>query len=240
MIFLDADDFLEPNAVECLVRGYETCQSDFIFSNFYTEKENGDLLFLSNNRFEEGFSPENVLKSVLQKKVFPPIWGRLMKTSLFLNTDTPSELTIGEDVAALLQIINQKPSFSHVDAYTLHYIQRGGSMVNTRSTKVQAQRLLLVNWVIDYVSKHFDYKGIEDDLSIFILSELFTYLRDGGSYDNIGNIYNNMTNNKNLMSYTPYIGRKRCIMLYLFSKSKVLGNLYLYLYNTIRRFSYSR
>ncbi len=238
MVFLDADDYLEPDAIERLVEGYDSSQADFIFSNFFTEKENGELLFLSNNQFEEGFFPEGVLKAVLSKKVFPPIWGRLMKTELFKQTDTPSNLTIGEDVAALLQIINQRPSFSEVNAYTLHYIQREGSMVNNRTTKNQTQRLLLVNWVLDYVPNHFDYLGIEDDLNIFILSELFTYLRDGGDFNKISQIYENCISKKGVMRYASSIGRKRCIMLLFFSKSKFLGKLYLAIYNAIRILSY--
>lgn len=238
LIFLDADDYLEPDAVGNLVKGFENSRADFIFSNFYTEKENGDLLFLSDNAFDEGLSPEGVLKVVLRKKVFPPIWGRLMKTELFLKTNTPSELTIGEDASALLQIINQRPVFSYVEANTLHYIQRGGSMVHEKSVKLQTQRLLFVNWVINFVSLHFDYEGIEDDLSAFILSELFTYLRDGGDFNNISRIYKNATIKNNVMAYSSMIGQKRCIMLYLFSKSKALGNMYLRIYNTIRSLSY--
>ena len=238
LMFLDADDYLEPIAIEKLVDGYENSRADLIFSNFYTEKESGALLFLSDNNFEEGLSPEGVLKAVLRRKVSPPIWGRLMKTELFRNTDIPSNLTIGEDVAALLQIIYQQPTFSYVEAYTLHYIQHGGSMVHKKSIKLQTQRLLLVNWMIDYVSSHFDYDGIEEDLSIFILSELFTYLRDGGDFNSIRIIYKNATCEKCVMKYAPYIGRKRCIMLYLFSKSKVLGNVYRFVYNAIRNISY--
>lgn len=238
MMFLDADDYLEPDAVERLVEGYDRSQADFIFSNFYTEKEDGTLLFLSNNKFEEGLAPESVLKAVLRKKVFPPIWGRLMKTELFRNTDTLSNLTLGEDAAALFQIIYLQPTISYVDSYTLHYIQRGGSMVHKKSTKLQTQRLLLINWVLDYVSTHFYYDGIEDDLNIFILSELFTYLRDGGDFSLIKHLYENIIIKKGVMKYTSYIGRKRCIMLYLFSKSKVLGNMYLSIYNGIRGLSY--
>ena len=240
MMFLDADDYLEPDAVDNLVKGYENSRADFIFSNFYTEKENGELLFLSDNKFENGYSSEGILKAVLQKKVFPPIWGRLMKTELFLKTDTPSDLTIGEDMAALLQVINENPSFSSVEAYTLHYIQREGSMVNNRSTKVQTKRLLFVDWVLNYVKSHFTYDEIENDLSIFILSELFTYLRDGGDFNNISDIYKNVTIKNGVMSYAPSIGRKRCMMLYLFAKSKVLGNMYLSIYTTIRQMSYRR
>lgn len=238
LIFLDADDYLEPDAVEKLVDGYNINHADFVFSNFYTEKENGDLLFLSDNKFEEGLSSEGVLKMILRKKVFPPIWGRLMKTELFKKTETPSELTIGEDVAAILQILNLQPQISSVEAYTLHYIQRGGSMVHKKSTKLQSQRLLLINWILDYIPGHFSYDGIEDDLNTFILSELFTYLRDGGDYNIIRHIYSQATITKKVMQYAPFIGRKRCVMLFLFSKSKLLGNIYLAFYNAVRNLSY--
>lgn len=238
MMFLDADDYLEPDAVENLVKGYDVSQADFIFSNFFTEKENGKLLFLSNNEFEEGLTPEGVLKVLLRKKVFPPIWGRLMKTELFRNTDTPSNLTIGEDVAALLQIVYQHPKFSYVDANTLHYIQRGGSMVHNKSTNLQSQRLLLVNWVCDYVSKHFDYDGMQDDLRVFLIAELFTYLRDGGDFKNIKRLYEDATSDRSVMRYASFIGYKRCVMLLFFSKSQILGNMYLNFYNAVRDFSY--
>ncbi len=240
LVFLDADDTLEKNAIELLMLERNHSGADIVLSKLRIENENGVLLLPSKLDFKYGLSSDGVLKLILRKGISPTVSGRLIKTSLFQKTNTPKELTIGEDASALVQMLNMNPKISYVNDYIYHYIQRGDSMVNYVSPKVKSQRLLLVNWFRNYIQNHFAYEGIDKDLNTYVLSELFTFLRDGGSFNEIKKIYVDATSNECVFEHSDKIGNKRALMLFLFSKSNFLGNIYRYIYVKARTFHHKR
>src|SRR5574344_1303452 len=78
-LFLDADDILEPHAIECLVEQCVRTKADIIFSNFFIELENGKIYAVSNNKFTRVSDANRVLNDIFLKNVSPTIWGKLIR-----------------------------------------------------------------------------------------------------------------------------------------------------------------
>ena len=108
IVFLDADDTLENDAISLLIRQYIKTGADLVLANFLVETEKKKLIFEQYNTYQYGLTAEGVLKSVLIKDAAPTIWGKLIKKNVFLQTNTPSDITIGEDVVTLFQILLNK------------------------------------------------------------------------------------------------------------------------------------
>ena len=181
-VFLDADDVLERDAVESLVTEQKKGDYDIVFSNFFLENESGKEFNRQIGNYKYGLSKTGMINNIFTKLVDPPIWGRLIRREVFLLSNVPPEMTIGEDAIAWFQILASSADLkiSKIDNRVVHYIQRGGSMVNVKSDKKNHQRLLFLEWVARFFDEEYDYEYDKDALSVFLSSDLYTYLRDGG------------------------------------------------------------
>ena len=187
IVFLDADDTLENDAISLLIRQYIKTGADLVLANFLVETEKKKLIFEPYNTYQYGLTAEGVLKSVLIKDAAPTIWGKLIKKDVFLQTNTPSDITIGEDVVTLFQILlNKSLKISYIDDYIYHYIQRPSSMVNKKSKIIVDKRLKLLEWIDNYYCINLKSTcQYERYYYFFILNEYFSLLKDGAKYADI-------------------------------------------------------
>lgn len=187
IVFLDSDDTLENNAISLLIEQYIKTGADLILANFLVETEKNKLIFKQHNTYQYGLSAESVLKSVLIKDVAPTIWGKLMRKDVFLQTNAPSDITIGEDVVTLFQILlNKTLKISYIDDCIYHYIQRPSSMINKKSKLIIDKRLKLLEWIENYYCLNLrSVDQYERYYYFFILNEYFSLLKDGANYRDI-------------------------------------------------------
>lgn len=187
IMFLDSDDTLEDDAISLLVQHYKKTDADLIFSNFLVETERNKLIFEQKNTFQYDLSVEGVLKSLLIKDVAPTIWGKLIRKNLFMQTNTPSDITIGEDVVALFQLLlNKSLTISYIDDSIYHYIQRPSSMVNKKNKIIVNKRLKLLEWIDNYYCTYLKSTDqYENYYYFFILNEYFSLLKDGANQKDI-------------------------------------------------------
>lgn len=233
-IFLDSDDALEPYAVEELVNMVNMDPTiDIIFSNFYTEYENGVLLHKSRNDYYNINGYKDYAERILSKRIAPTIWGKLIRTDLFLKIETPDEITIGEDAVAILQLLALKPKVGYVDSYIYNYIQHSNSMVNVVDEKKNKQRILLISTLVHIIPSLYDKKMI-NSLKLFIYGEIFTFLRDGGSFGDIRKYYDFCKKGTSKQVIPQVIGYERFYMIKLFNFNNGLGVIYRFIYNFSR------
>jgi len=194
IVFLDSDDELEDDAVSILVQQYIETKADLILANFWVETEKKKLIFKQYNTYKYGLSSEGVLKSILIKDAAPTIWGKLIRKDVFLRTNTPSEITIGEDAVTLLQILTDKSlMISYVDNCIYHYIQRPFSMINKKNKSIIDKRLKLLEWVHSYYSKNLESTHRYGEYYyFFLLNEYFSLLKDGAEYADIQCVINSI------------------------------------------------
>lgn len=232
-VFLDSDDTLTPNAIEELVKVNKEQNRDIIFSNFYTEFENGVLLHKSNNDYCDDDEYKDYAEKILSKKIAPTIWGKLIRTKLFLQIDTPDEVTIGEDAISILQLLSLKPKVGHVNTYIYHYIQHSDSMVNIVDLKKNKQRILFINIFCNTVPNILDC-NLTNSLKLFLLGEIFTLLRDGGSFTDVIEHYHYCIKGSSRKEIITQIGFTRWLMIALFDINRVIGIVYRSTYNYAR------
>ena len=183
IFFVDADDVVIPNAVELLISQQLKTNSDIVLANFWKKKEKGHIICRTQNSFKYGEADTAMLFNLLSKSFGPTIWGKLIRKNVFLQTNVPNHITIGEDVIAIMQMIllgNVK--FSNIDDCIYHYIQHEHSMVNTRNIKTAEKRLEYIHYVQDYL-KAFGVVRTRDYIEAynsFLIGEYFSFLKDGG------------------------------------------------------------
>lgn len=231
-VFLDSDDTLSPNAIEELVLANEDQRYDVVFSNFYVEFENGKLLRKSNNDYNNVSIYSQFANRILSKRIAPTIWGKLIRKDLFQKTNTPDNITIGEDAVAILQILAQKPKVGCVDSAIYHYIQHPNSMVNIVDDRKNKQRVLLIETLVNMVPQLFEPEMMKC-LKQFVFAEIFTFLRDGGLFTDIKQYYHFCREGTSINELSV-IGNMRLFMVMLFSVNEHLGKTYRTIFNAIR------
>lgn len=239
-IFLDADDVLERDTVERLVTEQKKGDYDIVFSNFFVENESGKQISKQMGTYKYGLTKTGMINNILTKMVDPPIWGRLFRREVFLLSNVPPEMTIGEDAIAWFQILAspEKLNISKIDNRVVHYIQRNSSMVNVKSDKKNHQRLLFLNWVARFFEEEYSYEFDKGALSVFISSDLYTYLRDGGDPEAAKQVYEmQFCPNKNTVR--ERLGIQKCLLIHFSYRCPLIGKLYRFALNSargIRRF----
>lgn len=235
VLFLDADDFLTPDAIQTLVQAQVNTDADIIFANFIVEFESGKVLSYSNNKFYNSYEPVNVLNNILLKNIAPTIWGKLIRKDLYTQIDVPDNITIGEDAIAITNLLLLNPKVTSVDANIYHYIQREGSMVNTKNKYKNQQRLIFMSYYRELLLKEFGQSyEIKSSLKHFLIGEVFDVLRDGGEYEDIEGVYKWITKNDRLRNYKSTIGLSRIILIKSFVVNEVLGRWVSFGYNRLR------
>lgn len=233
--FIDADDFFEPNAIRLMVENLNTSHADIVYSNFFVETSKGKLLFFSNNDFSMGYNRLSVIENVLKKKIAPTIWGKIIRRELFVKTSTPLNATIGEDVLFISQLLSYDTKISSINDNILHYVQYENSMVNIKSDKKNVQRLLFLEYLKSIIIEHFNNNAnIVNALRVFIMADMFEYLRDGGDIRKAQDLLVYAKGNDSFLSFKEYINVQKLIMIITNYYTPYLGKLYYKMYNIVR------
>lgn len=102
VLWVDADDFIEGNAVEILVAKAEATGADIVcFNTAWYTKASGIRMMPENS----SSTPVDFIQDVMNGKISPVLWGRLMRLSLFRehNVKFVEGLNMGEDLMVLIE-----------------------------------------------------------------------------------------------------------------------------------------
>lgn len=183
VFFIDADDYIEKNTLELLYNGF--VGFDIIIGDIRIENSDGKPFhFQHHNTFLYDDSYIGILCSYLSKSITPSLCGRLIRRELFQNVIVPSQMTIGEDVIANILLLSLKTiKVKLVNLYLYHYVQYGNSMINSKSQVNLYKRIEYVKWVDKNVCLLCNNnERLKSCLSVFMMSELYAFLRDGGDF----------------------------------------------------------
>lgn len=181
LFFLDADDYIEKNAIKILVEKCWADQSDIVIAN---------LFYGFNNRFKpmcfnvpSSYSKKGIIEYMLLDKLPLSLGAKLVKKSLWESIHVPRELKIGEDAYATLQLIYKAQVVSFVNRPVYFYENRDGSVMTKPSELALKSRVLFIRYVMEY------FNGIEclrtdmqfqETMSVFELNQYYAFLRMGG------------------------------------------------------------
>ena len=135
ILFVDGDDYIEPNTIECLLKACVETGSDVSCCGHYWEHENHFLKYPlpDVSRCYEG---EEIITASLKGDVFAEFaWNKLYKRQLF---DKECKFPPGryfEDIATTWRVFRKCKRVTCIPDILYHYVARKSSIGNTKNMK---------------------------------------------------------------------------------------------------------
>ena len=152
VIHVDSDDWLEPEAVELLVKRQQETNADIVYTRGnYLENQGTvkiDCRDWSTDR-------DILLANLLQDKATMCLWSKLIRKSLYTdhNVKCDERGSYYEDYQALSQLVYYTKTIARLDAYIYHYNRANPNSIVTnalKSVEIQQQGLRSIQWVYDF------------------------------------------------------------------------------------------
>lgn len=132
--FLDSDDYISADAIECLVASQEMNNSDIVIGNSVIIDENNNQTEWSCTFNDEVF----LAKELLERKIIPAKYviacNKLYRITVFNNVRFPKSL-IHEDEYILSDVVKNSKNVSTVSKITYFYFQRSNGIMKSKSIK---------------------------------------------------------------------------------------------------------
>lgn len=132
--FLDSDDYISVDAIECLMESQKTNNSDIVIGNSVIVDENDNI-----SEWSCALNDENFLtKELLDRKKVPGKYviacNKLYRITVFNNIRFPKSL-IHEDEYILSDIVRNSKNTSTISRVTYYYFQRTNGIMKSKSIK---------------------------------------------------------------------------------------------------------
>lgn len=179
--FLDSDDTIPDNAVGLLYNSIVSNNSDIAIGNVEIVNKSNESLLIIQNSIIDKEKPNYLLYSLLDKKIFPALCGKLYKAELFNNIEHPLDYSVGEDIITNILIFDKytiKASF--IDTTIYYYMMNPNSVTHIHNEKYLYGRQKYIMWLIEYSKKLELDSSLNDYFYKLIVEEYYTFLRDGG------------------------------------------------------------
>ena len=179
-VFLDADDYITPDAIELLVNSYNANSVEMVMAALAYDYS-GRLISLP-FEYPQDKLENNLSIYCLMDKLPMSLGGKLINKQMYLTLENTHDLEIGEDAFLTLQLVSRIKSISFIDKPIYIYCQREGSVMNKPSKKAVLSRVLFVKKVLSYFSP---ISYVQDErfklaLSVFVLNQYYAILIMGG------------------------------------------------------------
>lgn len=138
-VYVDGDDWIEPDAVEILIDYREKYQADVVIGNY--SRYDGHQKYPQEGYVKEGiYTDENLIDEIYSKMLYdfrhydfgvsPNVWGNLYRTEALkdIQEAVPDSVTYGEDVAVLYFVLFESKRVGIIDIPVYNYVINRGSM----------------------------------------------------------------------------------------------------------------
>lgn len=133
LLYLDGDDFLEPEAIGQLLSVALARDADMVFMDYRTVDVQGNKMEEVINRIVGDPSNLTVLNDMYLGNVQWAVWGYLHKATLYKNMEYPDcRLVIGEDCLLTSMLLQNAEVILKCDKALLNYRVRSDSATKTK------------------------------------------------------------------------------------------------------------
>ncbi len=132
VLFVDSDDWIEPDMVEKLVEATDNGKIDLVGSDFYKDYENGNTTLHHENYAID--CREN-MQRCLNYDIATVLWKMLIRRSLFENISITPHVDIVEDYIISVKLYYYASSFTAVPKAYYHYVQYNQARVSFQSLR---------------------------------------------------------------------------------------------------------
>lgn len=160
VLWVDADDFIENNTVDTLVKNALQNNSDIVCFGTTVYSINGK----KNLPIFSGTNPHDLIIDLLSGRIFTVLWGNLIKRQLFLDNNITfiEGLDIGEDMLVLIKLLYHSKIIS-TENRILYYYDDTSEYSLVRSFSIE--KALMVIKILDELE---DYLKDKINVSIYI------------------------------------------------------------------------
>lgn len=150
--FFDADDWVEPNALESLYNTATEKDADIICFSYIEEYEKKSRRFRFQERKEIEYTGKEAIGELHRRKnIQPHAWNKLYKRSLFEDKMFAEDKLLGEDYGMLVELFYKATNIVQTDIPYYHYTLRKGSSLD-------------IGFSDFYKNGFFFYRKYEDEL----------------------------------------------------------------------------
>lgn len=137
IMFLDSDDWLEPNTMETMMELLHENDADIVCTESILEFDNG--VSKRNKSFFSVLNSEQATKAVLNRRINVSACGKLYKRCLFEGIEYPKQC-LHEDIPVIFPLLMKAKKLVMMDVPLYHYRQQYGS-ISRNSFKPQNHSL---------------------------------------------------------------------------------------------------
>lgn len=131
---LDADDWLEENALEEYYYTAESTSADIVVANAYQDFGNGNYKIIKDGCINSN----DLVKELFLDNILPNVWAKFYKRELFINHNIKySEgIRIGEDLLMNFYLLFYANKLVKIEKSFIHYMQRNNSTMKTYKRQI--------------------------------------------------------------------------------------------------------
>lgn len=199
MLFLDADDTLEPDAIEKLVGVSKRDNADIVFSDYKTIRESGEERSFSSELKEGKYTTKEFVQhfySSFSMTFLSCIGTKLYRTDFVKDRkpSTPNAITTNYDIAFILDALSANPTISYIRKVTYIYYQVEGSITHSYRknmfkgfTAARIKLLPLLQEYSCYEEKKLDYHLTRYAIISWSLKQEIQYSKGYGHFKEVFN-----------------------------------------------------
>ena len=133
LAFIDSDDYCDPTMLEDMYAEAVKTNADIVVADFYFTYPDREEVHSQNL----SGTPVDVLRAIYRSQVYPSIWTKMIKRSLYVdnNIHWVKGINMGEDVVICSKLLSNAKSFAYLRKPFVHYVQNAASMVYNYSYK---------------------------------------------------------------------------------------------------------
>lgn len=127
VIFLDSDDFIEPEMYREMLKAAEQENAEVVTCDIYMDYEDGTPRQVVPCASKRG---KTVFERILDTWLMPASWNKLVRRELYRGLDFPKGLN-NEDVCVTPVVLARANKIKTLHKSYYHYLQRAGSIQNS-------------------------------------------------------------------------------------------------------------
>lgn len=179
IFFCDADDYLELNALELLVRHMQRTNADIVIANHY-QVTNGKKRIIK-NKLPENQIKKELLKSLFKNDIKGYCWGKLYRKQLLKELQNHKPINYGEDVLAnLLIFLNNKIKVVVEERPLYYYITHKNSLISSRDKNLVETRYEYLEMAEEFLRESGELEKVVNEFSAYKCRNWIVYSRGGG------------------------------------------------------------
>lgn len=160
--FVDSDDWVEPEMFEMLVKAIEKDTADIAICGHQMETDEGALITSEQllKKSEVWTAHEALVKLLMDYKIKSYLWDKLFKRELFEGVSFPTG-GLMEDQRVLYELLAKASKVTYIHEPLYHYIQRGDSILGSKSLTIDIDYLYSQLNLFRYVESSDAFSSIE-------------------------------------------------------------------------------